>query len=156
MRLTVYSDYSLRVLMYLALHADRRPTIAEIAKSYGISKNHLMKVVYELGVAGYVETVRGKNGGLRLARPPAAIGLGEIVRHTEPDMALVPCFDAAATPCVISPACTLRRALHEATTAFLAVLDRYTLADLVRNPGSLTDLLALGPLPAAPPTAADG
>jgi Rrf2 family nitric oxide-sensitive transcriptional repressor len=148
MRLTVYSDFSLRVLMYVALHPERLPTIAEIATSYGISKNHLMKVVYQLGVAGYVETVRGKNGGLRLARPPDEVRLGEIVRHTEPDMALVPCFEPVSTPCVISPACTLRRALYEAKNAFLAVLDGYTLGDLVRNPKPLADLLALGPSPA--------
>ena len=153
MRLTVYTDYALRVLMYVALHRDRLPTIAEIAGSYGISRNHLMKVVYQLGVAGYVETVRGKNGGLRLARPPGEISLGEIVRHTEPDMALVPCFDPGSTPCVISPVCTLRGALHEATTAFLAVLDAYTLGDLVRQPKALTDLLALGPARESPAAA---
>jgi Rrf2 family nitric oxide-sensitive transcriptional repressor len=149
MRLTVYSDYSLRVLMYIALHPDRLSTIAEIADSYGISKNHLMKVVYELGVAGYVATVRGKHGGLRLARPPGEIGVGELIRHTEPDMALVPCFDPAAAPCVITPACKLRLALHEAKTAFLGVLDGYTIADLVENRKPLGDLLARGPTSAA-------
>jgi Rrf2 family nitric oxide-sensitive transcriptional repressor len=141
MRLTVYTDYALRVLMYVALQPDRRPTIGEIAASYGISRNHVMKVVYELGVAGYVETVRGKNGGLRLARPAPAIGLGEVVRRTEPDMALVPCFEASRAACVIMPACTLRRALHEARSAFLKVLDGYTLADLTENRLALTALL---------------
>lgn len=145
MRLTVYTDFSLRVLMYVALHRDRRPTIAEIAASYGISRNHLMKVVYELGLAGYVETVRGKNGGLRLAREPEAIILGEVVRRTEPDMALVPCFDPVNGACVITPACKLRRALHEARAAFLEVLDGYSLADLVENQGALQALLARGP-----------
>lgn len=145
MRLTVYTDFSLRVLMYLALHRDRLPTIAEIAASYGISRNHLMKVVYELGLAGYIETVRGKNGGLRLAREPEAIILGEVVRRTEPDMALVPCFDPANGACVITPACKLRRALHEARAAFLQVLDGYSLADLVENQGALQALLARGP-----------
>lgn len=148
MRLTVYTDFSLRVLMYLALHPERRPTIAEIASSYGISKNHLMKVVYELAVAGYLVTVRGKNGGMRLARPPPDIGLGEIVRRTEPDMALVPCLEPVGAPCVISPACKLRRALHEARSAFLEVLDGYTLADLVDNPAPLAALLSRGPAPA--------
>src|SRR5665213_4546291 len=105
MRLTVYTDFSLRVLMYVALRPDQRPTIAGIAASYGISKNHLMKVVYELGVAGYISTLRGKNGGLVLARNPQDIVLGEVVRRTEPDLALVPCFDPVNAPCVISPAC---------------------------------------------------
>ena len=92
MRLTVYTDYSLRLLMYLALKDDGLATIAEVAKGYDISKTHLMKVAHQLGVAGYVTTVRGRQGGLRLAKPLDAIGLGEVVRHTEPDMALVPCF----------------------------------------------------------------
>ena len=102
MRLTAYTDFSLRVLMYLAMYPDRRPTIAEIAERYGVSKAHLMKVVYQLGLNGYVETHRGKGGGLRLARPPARITVGEIVRQTEPDMALVACFDPSAPTCVIS------------------------------------------------------
>jgi Rrf2 family nitric oxide-sensitive transcriptional repressor len=145
MRLTVYSDYSLRVLMYLALHPDRRPTIAELANAYGISKNHLMKVVYELGVAGYVETIRGKSGGVRLARAASDIRVGEVVRHTEPDLALVPCFEPVNASCVISPACKLRRALHEARAAFLAVLDGYSLADLVENRAVLEELFERGP-----------
>lgn len=151
MRLTVYTDFSLRVLMYVALHPERRPTIAEIAASYGISRNHLMKVVYELGVADYIVTVRGKNGGLRLARAPQDIVLGEVVRRTEPDMALVPCFDPLRPPCVITPACTLRRALHEARSAFIAVLDGYTLADLIENRSALDALLAGGLAAAAKP-----
>lgn len=156
MRLTVYTDYALRVLMYVALHPDRRPTIAEVAGAYGISKNHVMKVVYELGVAGYVGTVRGQNGGVRLARPPEEINLGELVRRTESDMALVPCFDqGAANPCVITPACKLRRALHRARSAFLAVLDEYSLAELTENREMLAELLGQGPEPraaaAAPP-----
>jgi Rrf2 family nitric oxide-sensitive transcriptional repressor len=145
MRLTVYTDFSLRVLMYLALHPDRRPTIAEVSSSYGISKNHVMKVVYELGVAGYIETVRGKNGGMRLARPSEDIVLGEVVRRTETDMALVPCFDPINAPCVISPACKLRRALQQARSAFLAVLDDYTLADLAENRQGLTTLFQEDP-----------
>src|SRR3546814_826951 len=126
MRLTVYTDFSLRVLMYLALNTERRPTIGEIATSYRISRNHLMKVVYELGQAGYIETVRGKNGGLHLAREPRDVVLGEVVRRTEPDMALMPCFDPVQASCVISPACVLRRALHEARGPVRAGVDGST------------------------------
>jgi Rrf2 family nitric oxide-sensitive transcriptional repressor len=144
MRLTVYTDFSLRVLMYVALHPDRRPTIGEIASSYGISKNHIMKVVHQLGVAGYIETVRGQSGGMRLARSADAINLGEVVRHTEPDLALVPCFEPINSACVITPACKLRRALHEARAAFLAVLDSYSLGDLIDNREVLRELFAQG------------
>lgn len=144
MRLTVYTDYSLRVLMYVALHHERRPTIGEIASAYGISKNHVMKVVYQLGLAGYIETLRGQAGGMRLALPPERIIVGEVVRRTEPDMALVPCFEAVDAACVITPACGLRRALQQARAAFLAVLDDYSLADLVENREILRGLLAVG------------
>lgn len=142
MRLTVYTDYSLRVLMYVAVRPERRPTIAQIAAAYGISKNHIMKVVHQLGVAGYIETTRGQNGGMRLARPPADIILGEVVRRTEPDMALVPCLDPIGAPCAITPACKLKRALQQARGAFLAVLDEYSLADLTENRDILASLLA--------------
>jgi Rrf2 family nitric oxide-sensitive transcriptional repressor len=141
MRLTVYTDYALRVLMYVAVRPEPRPTIGQIAASYGISRNHLMKVVHELGLAGFLETVRGKNGGLRLARPAAEIGLGEVVRRTEPDLALVPCFDPINAACAITPACRLRGALNQARLAFLKVLDDYTLADLVENRDALRQLL---------------
>jgi Rrf2 family nitric oxide-sensitive transcriptional repressor len=150
MRLTVYTDYALRVLMYVAVRPDPRPTISAIAASYGVSRNHLMKVVYQLGVAGYLETVRGKNGGLRLARPAGEIVLGEVVRRTEPDLALVPCFDPVNAPCAITPACRLRGALHQARAAFLQVLDSYTLADLVENRAALAGLLLEPAAPTAP------
>jgi Rrf2 family nitric oxide-sensitive transcriptional repressor len=140
-RLTVYTDYSLRMLMYLAVKGDDLATIAEVAATYGISKAHLTKVAHQLGLAGYVETVRGKGGGLRLARPPGTIGLGDVVRRTEPDMALVPCFEPVHAPCPIVPACGLRGALYEARQAFLAVLDHYSLADLVRRQVELNALL---------------
>ncbi len=143
MRLTVYSDYALRVLMYLAIKDDRLATIAEIADSYAISKSHLMKVVHQLGVAGYVETVRGRQGGLRLAKPAEEIGLGEVVRHTEPDMALVMCFEPVDAPCVVRPCCVLRRALTEACDAFFDVLDAYTLRDLVKPRSPLRALLSI-------------
>jgi Rrf2 family transcriptional regulator, nitric oxide-sensitive transcriptional repressor len=143
MRLTVYTDYALRVLMYLALKPDGLATIAEIAKSYGISKNHLMKVTHQLGVAGYVETVRGRTGGLRLAKSVEAIGIGEVVRYTEPDMAIVTCFKPIDAPCVIRPCCVLRRALEKARAAFIGVLDDYTLGDLVQPRGRLAGLLGI-------------
>jgi Rrf2 family nitric oxide-sensitive transcriptional repressor len=145
MRLTVYTDFSLRTLMYIAIHPERRPTIGEIAQRYRISKNHLMKVVFDLGRAGYLENVRGRNGGLRLARDPRDIGLGDVVRTTEPDMALVPCFELSGSDCAILPECKLRMALQRATAAFLDVLDGYTLADLVSNRDQLAALLARDP-----------
>ena len=141
MRLTVYTDYALRMLMHLAVKDGGRVTITEVADAYGISKAHLTKVAHQLGVAGYVQTVRGKGGGLRLARPAEEIGLGEVVRHTEPDMALVPCFGPVHGPCPIVPACGLRGALYEARQAFLAVLDRYSLDDLVQRRTELALLL---------------
>ena len=143
MHLTVYTDYSLRLLMYLAVKRDDRATVGEIATSYGIAKNHLTKVAHQLGLAGYVGTVRGKGGGLHLAKAAEQIGLGEVVRQTEGDMALVPCFEPLCAPCPIVPACGLRGALHEARQAFLAVLDRYTLADLVEHRAELRELLSV-------------
>lgn len=130
MHITRYTDYSLRVLMYVALQRERLCTIREVADSYGISKNHLMKVVHELNLKGYLHTVRGKHGGIRLGRPPEEIKLGRLVRETEQDLALVECFESG-NECVIAPACRLKGVLAEALQAFLAVLDRYTLADLL-------------------------
>ncbi len=143
MRLTVRTDYSLRVLMYAGLAPERLATIAEMATAYGVSQNHLMAVVHRLGTLGYLETVRGKGGGVRLARPPEAINLGEVVRRVETDMALVECFATAGTSgqCPITPACALRGVLGEALDAFLAVLDRYTLADLLGPRRALCELL---------------
>lgn len=143
MRLTVYTDYSLRLLMYLAVKDGGLATISEVARNYGISKNHMMKVAYQLGVAGYVETVRGRGGGLRLAKPVEAIGLGDVIRRTEPDMALVQCFQPVDAPCAIRPACVLRRALERAGNAFLEVLDDYSLADLVKPRAPLRSLLSI-------------
>src|ERR1039458_5782624 len=118
--------------MYLALKEDGLATIAEVAKSYGVSKNHLMKVAYQLGVAGYIETIRGRSGGLRLAKSPNTIILGEVVRHTEPDMAIVTCFKPINAFCAIQPSCGLRGALQRAQAAFIDVLDGYSLNDLVQ------------------------
>jgi Rrf2 family nitric oxide-sensitive transcriptional repressor len=136
-KLTAYTDYSLRTLLYLAAHPDRRPTIGEIADCYGIPLNHLTKVAQNLGRSGHVRTTRGRGGGLELARPAAKIGLGEVIRATEPDMAIVPCFSATGQGCLIAPVCKLKGALGKAQAAFLAVLDDYSLADLAVNAGPL-------------------
>ena len=131
MRLTTFTDYCLRVLMYVGIRNGELATIDEIAGCYGISRNHLMKVVYRLGQLGYVETLRGKGGGIRLALDPAAINLGALVRETEDELALVECLQASPGSCRILSACVLKGALGEALDAFLAVLDGYTLADLL-------------------------
>jgi Rrf2 family transcriptional regulator, nitric oxide-sensitive transcriptional repressor len=145
-RLTVYTDYALRLLMYLALKDNGLATIAEVAGSYGISKNHLTKVAHQLGVGGYVKTVRGRGGGLCLAKPAAKIGLGEVVRRTEPDIAIVPCLSPIDAPCAIRSCCVLRSALDKARGAFIEVLDGYTLGDLVRSRTPLRALLAISPI----------
>jgi len=145
MRLTTYSDYALRVLMYLALKSDGLSTIAEIAGSYNVSEAHLMKVVHQLGVAGYIETVRGRGGGLRLAKPAEAIGLAEVIRMTEPDMAIVSCLKPLNAPRKINPGCVLKRAMERAHQAFMDVLEGYTLADLVAPSGRLSNLLGISP-----------
>jgi Rrf2 family nitric oxide-sensitive transcriptional repressor len=143
MRLTIYTDYSLRLLMYLAVRDGRLATIGEVANAYGIAKSHLTKVVHQLGVAGDIETVRGKGGGIRLKKPAAGINLGAVIRRTEPDLALVPCFDGVDA-CAIGKACILQTTLHDALAAFLAVLDRTTLADVVAPRRNLAALLGLG------------
>ena len=142
MRLTVYTDYALRLLMYLAVKDDGLATIAEVADSYGISKNHLMKVAHQLGQAGYVATVRGRGGGLRLAKQVEAIRLSDVVRRTEPDMAVVECL-SSDNACCLGPACRLRHTLQRALAAFMAVLDDVTLADLTAPGRDLRQLLGL-------------
>src|SRR5665213_684612 len=133
MRLTFYTDYSLRLLMYSALKGNDLVTIKEVSDVYGISKNHLMKVAFKLGRAGFLETVRGRNGGLRLARKPEQIGLGEVVRVTEEDFTIVECFDSATNSCAITRPCRLRGILRKALDAYFAVLDEFTLADLTQG-----------------------
>ncbi len=144
MQLTRYSDYSLRVLIFLAAQREGLATTEQIAKAYGISLSHLTKVVKDLARRGYVETLRGRSGGLRLALPPEEIVIGDVVRSTEETLALVECFAApGAGACCIEPACDLARVLDQALRAFLAVLDEHTLADVVRRRTALRQLLAI-------------
>ncbi|MFY8117350.1 MAG: RrF2 family transcriptional regulator, partial [Roseateles sp.] len=134
MRLTTMTDYALRLLLYLGRHPERLCTTAEIAQAYGISEAHLTKITHQLGLAGWISTVRGKGGGMRLALAPQDIGLGAVVRSVEPDFQLVECL-SAENRCNISGACRLTAVFHEALEAFLAPLDKRSLADV------------LGPLP---------
>jgi Rrf2 family nitric oxide-sensitive transcriptional repressor len=141
MKLTSFTDYSLRTLIYLAAQPDRRATIAQIASTFDISENHLTKVVHFLGKCGWLATVRGKGGGLSLAMNAAAIGIGEVVRQTEGEALPAECFGVDPGHCAIAPVCRLRDVLAEAVTAFYAVLDRYTLADIARNQRALVGIL---------------
>lgn len=142
MQLTYYTDYSLRVLMYLAVNRDRMVKISEIADRYGISRNHLVKVVHNLARGGFIKSYRGKGGGIELAREPAEINIGEVVRYTEGPPKPVECFDAERNRCVIANACGLAEVIAEACDNFFATLDRYALADLLRRRGRLAKILA--------------
>ncbi len=146
MRLTTFSDYTLRVLMYLALNDTRLATIPEIAAAYDISQNHLMKVVHQLALAGVIESVRGKGGGIRLARAPEAIRIGEIVRSTEGEAPIVECLSDDPHACRITGACKLTRVLVDAFDALYESLDRYTLADLTNNRTALASILVTTPV----------
>jgi Rrf2 family nitric oxide-sensitive transcriptional repressor len=137
MRLTTYTDYSMRVLLYLGARPDRICSIAEISRAYGISQNHLVKVVQGLAKLGYVASLRGRSGGIRLAKPVDEINIGEVIRATEDDFNLVDCHR-----CIIASACGLTSALDEALAAFMAVLDRYTLRDLLDRRGGIATLFS--------------
>lgn len=137
MRLTDYTDYALRVLMYLGAQTGRLVTIQEIADMHGISKNHLTKVVHRLGLAGLVATVRGRTGGIRLARDADQVMLGTVVRLTEPDFTMVECFDEQRNTCSLAPTCALRNVLGRATKAYLQELDQVSLASVVARPDRL-------------------
>lgn len=142
MRLTMYTDFSLRVLIYLgAKETGELSTVQEISDAYNISKNHLTKVAHELGKMGLIETIRGRGGGIRLKIDPDQINVGELVRKTEDDFHLVECFVPGSTNCVIAPACRLKGALAQAMNAYLAVLDSYTIADFLVNKDELAVLL---------------
>ena len=142
MRLTFSIDYALRLLMLVGLETEHLVTIEEVADRFGISKNHLMKVAYQLGQAGYLETVRGRNGGLRLGKAPSQIVVGKVVRRMEPDFAVVECQNPTGY-CRITPSCVLRSAMREAVQAFLGKLDQYTLEDLLRPKSKLRHLLGV-------------
>jgi Rrf2 family nitric oxide-sensitive transcriptional repressor len=133
MQLTLYTDYSLRVLAYLAIKEGALVTISEIAEFYGISRNHLVKVVHNLGNKGFITTVRGKNGGMRLADKASNIGIGDVVRTTEPNFDIVECFDEVKNTCSVEPACALKAVLEEANRQFLAVLDQFSVADIMKK-----------------------
>jgi Rrf2 family nitric oxide-sensitive transcriptional repressor len=142
-KLTTFTDYCLRVLIYLAADPDRRATIAQIARAFGVSEHHLVKVVHFLGRQGWLRTLRGRGGGLVLARPATEIGIGQVVRDSEGATLPAECFGPAPGSCAIAGCCRLRGVLGEAVAAFHAVLDRYTLADLVHNRDVLAGVLHL-------------
>lgn len=147
MRLTLYTDYSLRVLLYIGIKETKTlSTIQEVSDAYGISRNHLTKVVHELGKLGLIETVRGRGGGFRLNMAPKEINVGDVVRKMEDDFHLVECFNCATNKCVITPVCKLKDVLHEALAAYFKVLDSYTLADFVENNEGLATILLGKPL----------
>ncbi|MGX2041698.1 Rrf2 family transcriptional regulator [Methylocaldum sp. MU1018] len=141
MQLTRYTDYALRVLMYVGVHTGRMVTIAEIAGVFEMSHNHLMKVVQELSARGYVKSTRGKHGGIELGRAPEEINIGEVVRDMESNFHIVECFDPQHKLCRIIPGCVLKKVLQEAATAFQETLNRYTLAHLLKNRTVLNRLL---------------
>jgi Rrf2 family nitric oxide-sensitive transcriptional repressor len=138
--MSLHADYALRTLMYLAVHDGHR-SIGEIAQAYGISKNHLMKVAQRLVAEGFLEAVRGRSGGLRLAQAATQINVGQVARKMEETGSFVECFDPATNRCVITPACRLRHALAGALEAFFRHLDRYSLGDLVKDPLALQESL---------------
>jgi Rrf2 family nitric oxide-sensitive transcriptional repressor len=150
MKLTAFTDYSLRVLIYVAAQPQRRATIADIATAFDVSENHLTKVVHFLGKSGWLATVRGKGGGLELGMPPELVGVGEVVRQTEGVGMPVECFSAGGCTCSIARICDLRGVVGEAMRAFYGVLDRYTLADLVHNRQELAKVLFTDPVKTAP------
>ncbi|TVS13082.1 MAG: Rrf2 family transcriptional regulator [Wenzhouxiangella sp.] len=150
MRLTQFSGYGLRVLIYAGLKGEQLSTIAEIAEAYGISRNHLMKVVQQLGSRGFLYSRRGKNGGIRLAGGPDDIRIGAVVRAMEPSFGVAECM-RSDDECALTPACRLRGKLREANQAFLEVLDEVTLADILhdgQHRNTLRDLLDIETLDA--------
>jgi Rrf2 family nitric oxide-sensitive transcriptional repressor len=133
MQLTIFTDYGLRSLMYLAAHPDRRCSVREVAEHYGISRNHLVKVVHRLAQLGYIDSSKGKGGGIKIAQRADKLKLGDLVRALEPNMDIVECFNKDTNTCRIASACQFKHYLFDAKQAFLASLDKHTLADAVRD-----------------------
>jgi len=150
MQLTQYTDYALRTLIYLGMHPDRRCTITEISEAFKINRNHLVKVVHKLSTSGWIMTVRGKTGGMTLNMAPDQINIAAVVRDTEPHMDLLECFDMQTNTCSIAPVCTLRGVLYEARKAFLDVVAKYSLADVLGNRDMLAQLLFSPPVKSGP------
>lgn len=149
MRMTFQTDYALRMLIYLAMRPDRACTVGDVAEAYQLSRNHLLKVALNLRKLGLVTTARGRSGGIRIAKSPEEINIGALVRATEEDFALVECLQGGGGACAISPSCRLKGMFGEALSAYLAVLDKYTLADIVRNRTALGTLLGIDMMQAA-------
>ncbi|TXL63411.1 Rrf2 family transcriptional regulator [Cerasibacillus terrae] len=143
MQLKKYTDYALRVLIYTGMKHDELSSIKEISETYSISQHHLGKIVFELNKLGFIETIRGRYGGIRLAKKPEEINVGQIVRIMENDFTLLECFDKGTNHCVISPACKLKHVLNEALQAFHQVLDQYTLNDLIINEKELRHFMGI-------------
>jgi len=141
MQLTQFTDYSLRMLIYVAVRNGKTCTITEIAESYNISRNHLMKVTHRLSQLGILKTLRGKGGGLLLNADPEKLNLGELIVKLEPNFFIVECFDTTNGKCAIAPVCKLKHILHEATNNFIQTLQKYTLQDVIRNRTELTQIL---------------
>lgn len=149
MRLAEYTDYTLRVLMYCAARPQQMVTISELAEHHGVSRNHLMKIVTDLGRQGVLETTRGRGGGLRLLKDPAQLRIGDVVRASETDFRLVECFDPESNQCTLSPVCRLKGLFGAALEAYFQELDGITLADLAGPPGAAAVAHALTPAEAA-------
>ena len=143
MQLTLYTDFGLRMLIALAVSPGERSTVSAVSGAYGISRHHLVKVVGRLATLGYVETLRGKGGGVRLARRPAQISIGQVVRDMEAELGVVECLESDGGHCVIAPACRLKSILRDATGKFLAELDSYTLAEMLTARAPLARLLGI-------------
>jgi Rrf2 family nitric oxide-sensitive transcriptional repressor len=145
MKLTAFTDYSLRVLIYLGAQPGRRATIAQVARAFNVSEHHLVKVVHGLGKGGWLANVRGKGGGLELGRPANEIRIGDVVRHTEGAALLAECFASDGGECTIGSCCQLHGVLTQAVTAFYDTLNKYTLADVVGNRDELARILFVEP-----------
>ncbi len=143
MQLTQYTDYSLRVLIYLAKKTEGLTTVSEIAEYHGISRNHLVKVIHNLATKGFILTTRGRNGGMRLSRPPSKIILGDVIRNTEPNFDIAECFNTTNNCCVITLNCGLKSIFREAQTGFIKVMDKYTLADAVSRDSPMSKPISL-------------